>query len=160
MFENTEVQLCIVHLVRSSLKNVSYRDRGKVVQALRKIYNAVNETEGLEALEQVKKEFDTQYPQVSKIWEGHWENISPIFKYPHELRKKIYTTNAIESLNNYIRKIIKNKRVFPHEASAVRLIYLAIQKKLQKWDMQIQQWNTITVILEIHFKERFTNYQS
>ncbi len=158
VFPETEVQLCIVHLIRNSLKNISYKDRKAVVGALRKIYNAVNEEEGLKGLENLKESFDEKYPSVSKIWENNWSNIKPIFSYPKALREKIYTTNAIESLNCFIRKIIKNKRVFPTVASAERLIYLALKKKLKKWDKNVFSWKRILPILEIHFGERLKRY--
>lgn len=154
VFPKTEVQTCIIHMVRNSLKFVCAKERTQVARALKLIYKAVDEESALEALEKLKELWDQKYPQVSKSWENNWEHVAVIFKYPKVIRDKIYTTNVIESLNNFIRKVIKNKRLFPNESSATKLIYLAIQRKLKKWNRRVDQWSQVRKGLELYFKDR------
>lgn len=125
VFPKTQIQLCIVHMFRNSLKYVSWKDRKSMASDLRKIYNSLNESAAKSALSYFKKKWDQKYAAVSRIWERNWENIITIFNYPKEIQKVIYTTNAIESLNSVIRKAIKNRRIFPNDDSAFKIIYLA-----------------------------------
>ena len=140
IFPGTIVQLCIVHMIRNSVKYVSYRDLKAVTVDLKRIYTAVNETVAVLELESFTEKWDGKYPVISDIWKRNWSGIIPIFAFPPEIRKAIYTTNAIESTNRQIRKIIKNKGVFPDDKSIQKIIYLALRNAAKKWTMPIQNW--------------------
>ena len=140
VFPKTKIQLCIVHMVRNSLKYVSYKDRKKLSADLRRIYSSVTVTEAENELNVFSEKWDTQYPSISKKWRRNWENLITIFDYPMEIRKVIYTTNAIESLNSVIRKSIKNRKIFPNDNSAFKVIYLSVQQASKKWTMPLRDW--------------------
>jgi putative transposase len=139
-FPRTKVQLCIVHMVRHSLRYVSYKDMKAVAADLKNIYHAPTMDAGLQALRAFADKWDDKYAHVSKSWFNHWDNISPLFDYPPEIRRIIYTTNAIESLNSVIRKAIKNRKIFPNDNSAFKLVYLAIMQASKKWTMPLRNW--------------------
>ena len=138
VYPRTQVQLCIVHRVRNSLKYVSWKDRKALVTDLKKIYQASTVEESELALTDFAEKWDSKYPCVSASWRHHWERIIPFFAYPAEIRKVIYTTNAIESMNMTLRKVIKNKRVFPSDDAVYKLLYLAINNISKRWTMPIQ----------------------
>lgn len=140
IFPDTVVQLCIVHMIRNSTKYVSYKDLKEVTTDLKKIYSATNEEEGSNELEKFTKKWDDKYPVISDIWRRNWSGISPLFAFPEEIRKAIYTTNIIEAANRQIRKIIKNKGVFPNDKSVQKIIYLALKNASKKWTMPIKNW--------------------
>ena len=140
IFPGTIVQLCIVHMVRNSVKYVSYKDLKAVTADLKKIYTAVNEELAVFELESFAEKWDVKYPVISDIWKRNWTGIIPLFAFPSDIRKAIYTTNAIESTNRQIRKIIKNKGVFPDDKSIQKIIYLALRNAAKKWTMPIQNW--------------------
>lgn len=140
VFPETTVQLCIVHMVRNSVKYVSYKDLKEVTADLKKIYSSVSEEDGARELEQFTKKWDIKYPVISDIWRRNWPGISPLFTFPEEIRKAIYTTNIIEAANRQIRKIIKNKGVFPDDKSIQKIIYLALKNASKKWTMPIKNW--------------------
>lgn len=140
VFPGTIVQLCIVHMVRNSVKYVSYKDLKAVTADLKRIYNAVNEEIALLELETFAEKWDKKYPVISDIWKRNWSGVMPLFSFPPEIRKAIYTTNAIESTNRQIRKIIKNKGVFPDDKSIQKIIYLALRNAAKKWTMPIKNW--------------------
>jgi putative transposase len=140
IFPDTVVQLCIVHMIRNSTKYVSYKDLKEVTADLKKIYSAINEEEGVNELEKFTKKWDCKYPVISDIWRRNWSGISPLFAFPEEIRKAIYTTNIIEAANRQIRKIIKNKGVFPSDKSIKKIIYLALKNASKKWTMPIKNW--------------------
>ena len=121
IFPDTVVQLCIVHMIRNSTKYVSYKDLKEVTADLKKIYSAINEEEGANELEKFTKKWDSKYPVISDIWKRNWSGISTLFAFPEEIRKAIYTTNIIEAANRQIRKIIKNKGVFPSDKSIQKI---------------------------------------
>ncbi len=141
VFPKTKIQLCIVHMVRNSLKYVSYKDRKEAARDLKKIYSSITEEEARNELDAFSVKWNKQYASISKMWERHWENIITLFDYPDEIRKIIYTTNAIESLNSVIRKSIRNRKIFPNDKSAFKVIYLAIQQASKKWTMPLRNWN-------------------
>ncbi|MCP4489164.1 MAG: IS256 family transposase [Gammaproteobacteria bacterium] len=141
IFPDTKVQLCIVHMVRYSLKYVSYKDKKQVATDLKDIYKANTEKEALEYLEVFAKKWDDKYPAISDSWQRNWEGLCPFLDYPKDIRKAIYTTNAIESLNDSIKKITKGRRVFPNDESVMKLIYLGIQNISKKWTMPIRDWS-------------------
>ena len=140
VFPDTTVQLCIVHMVRNSTKYVSYKDLKEVTTDLKKIYGATSEEEGVRELEEFAKKWDDKYPVISDIWKRNWSGISPLFAFPEEIRKAIYTTNIIEAANRQIRKIIKNKGVFPDDKSIQKIVYLALKNASKKWTMPIKNW--------------------
>ena len=140
VFPKTKVQLCIVHMVRNSTKYVSYKDLKEVCRDLKQIYSAVNEEEALEALDDFGKKWNGKYPMIQRSWETHWDDLSEFFKYPEEIRRVIYTTNAIESLNASLRKVTKNRAAFPDDESIIKIMYLAISKAAKRWTMPIKNW--------------------
>jgi|EPASupsiteSAE347_1022098.scaffolds.fasta_scaffold17872_1 putative transposase len=154
VYPKTQTQLCIVHMIRNSLKYVSYKERKELAQDLKTIYTAATADEARSNLETFGKKWDHRYPTVSRSWYSHWENITPFFAFPSDLRKVIYTTNAIESLNMTLRKVIKNKRSFPDDDSAIKLLYLAVNNAAKKWTMPVRDWGTALGVLAIMFEGR------
>lgn len=140
IFPRTITQLCIVHMVRNSCKYVSYKDLKEVTADLKKIYTANTEEIALLELKAFAAKWDDKYPVISDIWQRNWAGIAPLFCFPEEIRRVIYTTNAIESVNRQIRKIIKNKGVFPDDKSIHKIIYLALKNASKKWTMPIKNW--------------------
>ena len=158
VFPETQIQLCIVHMVRNSVKYVPWKDYKAVTAELKQIYQSVTEEEALLALNQFAEHWDDKYPQISKSWRTHWHNLNTLFNYPADIRKVIYTTNAIESLNSVIRKAIKKRKLFPIDDSAKKVIYLAIQNASKKWTMPIRDWKPALNRFMIEFEERLTDY--
>lgn len=140
IFPRTITQLCIVHMVRNSCKYVSYKDLKEVTADLKKIYTANTEEIAILELKAFAAKWDDKYPVISDIWQRNWAGIAPLFSFPEEIRRVIYTTNAIESVNRQIRKIIKNKGVFPDDKSIHKIIYLALKNAAKKWTMPIKNW--------------------
>ncbi len=140
VFPKTQVQLCIVHMMRNSLAFVSWKDRKAVAAGLKTIYQSINVTEAEQELEAFSRQWDKQYPSISASWRRHWPNLIAFFDYPDEIRKVIYTTNAIESLNSVIRKATDRRKLFPSDHSAMKVVYLAIEQAAKKWSMPIQNW--------------------
>lgn len=156
VYPQTQVQLCIVHLMRNCLNYVPWKDKKAVAADLKPIYQATTMEEAETALDACSQKWDGLYPAISQIWLRHWEHIMPIFDYPMEIRRVIYTTNAIESLNRSLRKIIKTKAVFPDEDSVFKLIYLAMRNITQKWQRPIRDWRAAASHFAILFPERFS----
>jgi putative transposase len=154
LFPKTQVQLCIVHMVRNSLKYVSYKDRRAVAADLKTIYSAATEAGAEQALMQFAQTWDKQYPSISKSWLAHWAQITPFFAFPSDIRKAIYTTNAIESVNMTLRKVLRNHRNFPTDESAIKVIFLALQNISKKWTMPIRDWKRALNCFAIHFEGR------
>ncbi|MGY6452908.1 IS256 family transposase, partial [Vibrio parahaemolyticus] len=157
-FPETRIQLCIVHMVRNSVKYVPWKDYKAVTTDLKKIYQSATEDEALLALEQFSDRWDSQYPQISRSWTTHWDNLNTLFHYPEDIRRAIYTTNAIESLNSVIRKAIKKRKLFPTDESARKVIYLAIRDASKKWTMPIRNWRQALNRFMIMFEDRLTEY--
>ena len=153
-YPETRIQLCIVHMLRGSLKYVSWKDYKKVTTDLKEIYQATTEAQALKALENFGITWNGQYPQIAKSWTNNWVNLRTIFDYPPEIRKAIYTTNAIESLNSVIRSATKRRKLFPNQNSAMKVVYLAIMQASKKWTMPIQNWRSAMNRFEIEFGER------
>ena len=154
VFPQAEVQLCIVHMVRNSLKFVSYKDRKKIAADLKHIYRAATVEQAEAALEVFSDTWNKRYPMISKSWLNNWERIIPFFDYSEDIRKVIYTTNSIESLNNSLRKVTKNKNSFPNDDSAIKLLYMALQNIMKKWTMPIRNWSLAVHQFAIRFGER------
>jgi len=158
VFPKTRIQLCIVHLVRNSVKYVPWKDYKAVTADLRLIYQSVTEAEALLALEQFSARWDGKYPQISRSWRAHWHNLNTLFSYPEDIRKAIYTTNAIESLNSVIRKALLKRKLFPSDDSAKKVVYLAIQEASKKWTMPIKNWKSALNRFMIEFEDRLQDY--
>ena len=158
VFPKTQIQLCIVHMVRNSLKFVPWKDYREVTTDLKQIYQSATEEEALLALDSFAEKWDEKYPLISRSWRTHWENLNTLFLYPKDIRKAIYTTNAIESLNSVIRKSTKNRKLFPNDDSAKKVVYLAIQEASKKWSMPIRNWKSALNRFIIEFEDRLTNY--
>lgn len=158
VFPQTQVQLCIVHMVRNSMKYVPWKDYKAIAADLKRIYHSVTEEEALLALEQFSERWDEKYPQISRSWRSHWDNINTLFGYPDEIRKAIYTTNAIESLNSVIRKAIKKRKLFPTDDAAKKVVYLAIIEASKKWTMPIRNWRSALNHFMIEFDGRLDQY--
>jgi transposase-like protein len=154
VYPKCEHQLCIVHQIRNSLKFVSYKDRKELAGDLKPIYHAVTEDEAQSALEYFEEKWGKQYPQIAKSWYNNWDNLMIFLQYPEAIRRIIYTTNSIESLNNQLRKVTKNKRVFPSDESVFKTLYLTIEYITRKWSMPIQNWNEAMAHFLIKFEDR------
>jgi len=154
VYPETQIQLCIVHMVRNSLKFVPWKDYKAITADLKRIYQSVTEDEALLSLGQFEQRWDDKYPSISRSWRSNWQNVSTLFNYPDDIRKAIYTTNAIESLNSVIRKAIKKRKLFPHDDSAKKVIYLAIEQASKKWTMPIRNWKTALNRFMIEFEDR------
>ena len=139
VFPQAKVQCCIVHAVRASLNYVNWKERKAVAADLKPVYRAPTEVQAKVELAEFKSKWGGKYQPIVNLWEANWERLTPFFEFPEEIRKIIYTTNAVESLNSTMRKIIKTRGSFPSEESALKLLYLAIQNLTAKWDT-IQNW--------------------
>ena len=139
-YPQTSVQLCIVHLVRAALRYVSTDDSKPVARDLKKIYQSATVVEAEAALEEFAQAWDEKYPTIAKQWRAKWSDIVTLFDFPAPIRKAIYTTNAIESVNSSIRKFTKNRKIYPNEASALKLIYMAIREASKRWTRPIHHW--------------------
>jgi len=158
VFPSAQVQLCIVHMVRNSVRYVPWKDYKAVTTDLKRIYQSITEEEALLALEQFSERWDDRYPQISRSWRAHWDNLNTLFNYPEDIRKAIYTTNAIESLNSVIRKAIKKRKLFPTDDSARKVVYLAIMDASKKWSMPIRHWKSALNRFMIEFEDRLVEY--
>jgi putative transposase len=154
VFPETKVQLCIVHMLRNSFRYVSYKDLKAVATDLKLVYTAATEQSAEQALMDFAQRWDKKYPNISKSWFHHWPNIITFFVFPDEIRKVIYTTNTIESVNMTLRKVLKNHRIFPNDQSVMRAIYLAINNLSKKWTMPIRDWKRALNHLAIEFEGR------
>src|SRR5579859_4616577 len=154
VFPKTSVQLCIVHLLRASLHYVSWKQRKQVAADLQPVYRAATAEEAALRLEEFGAKWDAAYPTIRQMWRRHWEHVTPFFAYPPEIRKVIYTTNTVESLNRSLRKIIKTRGAFPNEDAALKLLYLALQRITKKWTMSIQNWKAALQRFAILFGDR------
>ena len=140
VYPETQVQLCVVHMVRNSLRFVPWKDKKAVVADLKTIYTATNAEEARENLKAFRSKWNEKYPTIADSWERNWEGLIPFLSYPDYIRKAIYTTNAIESLNRSLRKVSKNRGSFPNDESALKLLYLALRNISKKWTMPIRLW--------------------
>ncbi|AOA58590.1 IS256 family transposase [Acinetobacter larvae] len=158
IYPDTHIQLCIVHMVRNNLKYVSWKDYKAVTADLKKIYQSATEDAALQALDEFGEKWDGQYPQISKSWLANWTNLNTFFSYPTDIRKAIYTTNAIESLNSVIRHATKKRKIFPTDDSVKKVIYLAIISASQEWTMPIHNWKAAMSRFIIMFEDRMADY--
>ncbi|MGV6835499.1 IS256 family transposase [Yersinia pestis] len=158
VYPQTHIQLCIIHMVRNSLKYVSWKDYKAVTSGLKMVYQAPTEEAALMALDKFAEAWDDKYPQISKSWRTHWENLNTFFGYPPDIRKAIYTTNSIESVNSVIRAAIKKRKVFPTDDSVRKVVYLAIKDASKKWSMPIQNWRLAMSRFIIEFGDRLSDH--
>ena len=155
VFPHTQVQLCIVHMVRNSLKYVGWKQRKEVASDLREIYTSATVEQAEAALERLESKWNHSHPLIAKSWRVNWEHVTPFFAYPPEIRKVVYTTNAIESLNMSLRKIIKSKGSFPHDEAVFKIFYLALRSISKKWTMPIRDWKGALNRFAVMFEGRF-----
>lgn len=154
VYPKTEIQQCIIHQIRNSTRFVSYKDVKKLMADLKLVYTAPTEESALNALESFKDKWDSKYPKIYKSWHDNWATLSAYFKYPEAVRRLIYTTNAVEGFNRQLRKVTKNKAVFPSDDSLLKMLYLATVDITKKWTGHRQDWGQIYSQLVIFFEDR------
>ena len=154
VFPKTEIQNCVIHQIRNSTKYVSYKDLKALMADLKAVYAAVDEASALESLNVFAQRWGKKYPKISVSWQENWPNLSTYFKYPQEVRRLIYTTNAIEGFNRQLRKVTKSKSVFPTDDSLLKMLYLAMIDITKKWTGRRQDWSMIHAQLAVFFAER------
>ena len=159
-YPHTRVQLCIVHLVRAALRYVSTEDSPRVVADLKKIYQAATVLEAEAALAEFAQAWEEKYPTIAKMWRAKWTDIITLFDFPAPIRKAIYTTNAIESVNSVIRKFTRNRKIYPNEESALKLVYMAISEASKKWTMPIRHWKQALNHFAIMYEDRMPELNS
>jgi len=155
VYPKTRIQLCIVHLVRNALNYVPWKEKKEVAADLKEIYQASTVAEAEMALERFADKWDDKYPTISAMWLRHWERVIPFFDYPPDIRRAIYTTNAIESVNRSLRKVLKTKGSFSSPQAVFKLMYLVLENIAKKWTMPIRNWKGALNCFAIEFPERF-----
>ena len=153
-YPQAQVQLCIVHLVRAALRYVSDQHSKAVIRDLKKIYQAPTVLEAETALAEFSQAWDAKYPTISKQWRAKWANLITLFDYPPAIRRAIYTTNAIESVNSVIRKFTRNRKIYPNEESALKIVYMAIREASRRWTMPVRHWKQALNYFAILFEDR------
>lgn len=153
-YPQTKIQLCIVHMIRGSLRFVGYRDRKPVADALKTIYQARIEESALSALDQFEKDWGDRFPLIVRSWRSNWENLRTFFEYPPDIRRVIYTTNAVESLNHSMRKVLKNRKALPNDDALLKVLYLGLRNAMTKWTRPITNWKAAMGRFAIEFGDR------
>lgn len=154
VYPNAEVQLCIVHMVRHSLNFVGWKQRKEVAADLRTIYTSATETEAEQRLAEFAARWDDRFPMIARSWKANWSRVIPFFAHPPEIRRVIYTTNTIESLNMSLRKVTKTRSSFPNDNAVLKLLYLALRNIEKKWTMPIQNWKAAMNRFAIIYEDR------
>ena len=157
-FPQTAYQGCVVHVIRNSSKYVAYKHKKAFCADLKPIYRAPTEEAALEAFDALEKKWGDKYQLAVDTWQRNWQRLSTMYQFSPEIRRLIYTTNPIESFHRQLRKVTKNRGLFPNDESLLKLLYLATQGAIRKWTMKIQNWNQILAQLAIHFQQRLTPY--
>jgi putative transposase len=157
-FPQTEIQKCIVHQIRNSIRYVSYKDTKKLLAGLKPVYTAPSEEAALGALEEFESAWGQRYPLVVQSWRRNWGELATFFKYPPEIRKLIYTTNMIESYHRQLRKVTKGKAVFPNDEALLKMLYLVTQDVMLKWTGRIHNWGQILLQLSVFFPDRVNSF--
>ena len=157
-YPEADVQRCIVHQIRNSLGQMSWKDRKAAAASLKPVYTAPTEEEGLKGLDRFEEEWDKKYPQVVRSWRNNWPELSTFFRYPEEVRRLIYTTNPIESLNSRVRKTVNGRLVFPTEMAMFKALYLAVQEAGKRWTSSTRNWAGILGQLSVYYQERLAPY--
>jgi transposase-like protein len=158
VFPETKIQRCIVHIIRNCTRYVNYKDRKEFCADMKPIYKANNEDSALESLLEFEEKWGKKYPYAVKVWQNNWDGIKTMFDYSPEIRRVIYTTNAIEGFNNGVKRITKTKSSFPSQEALLKLLYLITQDITKKWTMSIPNWSLIFNQLMIHFKGRLEKF--
>jgi len=154
VFPKTIVQTCIVHLIRNSVNYVNWNDRRELTTDLKPIYAADSETTAEMALGSFERKWEARYPMIGQLWRNNWERVIPFFSFPREIRKALYTTNAIKSINSQLRRVLRNRGHFPTDEAVMKLLYLALANAEKKWTMPIRQWRSALQQLAIQFEGR------
>ena len=157
-FPQTEIQKCVVHQIRNSIRYVSYKDTKKLLAGLKPVYTAPSEEAALAALEEFESAWGLRYPLVVQSWRRNWAELATFFKYPPEIRKLIYTTNMIESYHRQLRKVTKGKAVFPNDEALLKMLYLVTQDVMLKWTGRIHNWGQILLQLSVFFPDRVNSF--
>ena len=152
-FQFAKIQRCIIHQIRSSMKYIPYKDRKAFIADLKGVYTSVNEEIAMDNLLAMKDKWGNKYPNAIKSWEDNWDNLSTFFAFPGNIRKIIYTTNVIESLNSQFRKITKTKLIFPNDDSLMKMLYLAVERVARKWTRAYSDWDLVINQLNIIFSD-------
>lgn len=152
-FPFAKIQRCIIHQIRSSMKYIPYKDRKAFIADLKGVYTSVNEEIAMDNLLAMKDKWGNKYPNAIKSWEDNWDNLSTFFAFPGNIRKIIYTTNVIESLNSQFRKITKTKLIFPNDDSLMKMLYLAVERVARKWTRAYSDWDLVINQLNIIFSD-------
>jgi len=158
VYPEAAYQGCVVHVMRNSLKHVSHKDKKAFSSDMKSIYQAPTEEAALMALDELKGEWEDKYLLAVNVWERNWDRIRTMFRFTEEIRRLIYTTNPIESFHRQLRKVTKNRSLFPTDTAALKLLYLATQDVMKKWTMKLRNWSGILAQLSIHFGERVQEY--
>jgi transposase-like protein len=158
IYPQTEVQLCIIHALRNTLRYIATKNQKEVAQDFKVVYSAPTEEAGLAELARVEEKWGKKYPLPLKSWRQNWNNIATFFKYPEEIRKMIYTTNAVEALHRQFRKVTKSKSLFPNDDALKKMLYLAYRDLSKKWTMPVRNWAFVLSQLSIIFEKRIANY--
>ena len=158
VFPETEIQLCIIHVIRNTMKYISYKDMKAFMKSLKQVYNAPTEEAGLEQLKLLNETWGKKYFLALKIWNNHWIHISTFFKYPEEIRRMIYTTNAVESLHRQFRKVTKSKSIFPNDDALKKMLFLSYRDLSKKWIRPVINWPFIISQLSVLFKEKIAKF--
>jgi len=158
VYPEAEYQGCVVHVIRNSLKYVSYKDKKAYSKFMKSVYQAPTEDAALMALEELKEQWGDKYPLAVGVWERNWDRIRTMFRFTAEVRRLIYTTNPIESFHRQLRKVTRNRSLFPTDTAVLKLLYLATQNITRKWTMKLKHWDRILAQLSIHFGERVVKY--
>jgi len=156
VFPKTDVQLCVVHMIRNSLKYIPHKHSKEFLTDLKSVYTAITEEQGRNGLAQVEKKWGKKYPLSVQSWIKNWDRVSTLYCYPEAVRKMIYTTNAVESLHRQFRKVTKNRSVFPSDDALLRMLYLAARDITKKWTMPRWNWKEIISHISLHYEDRVT----
>lgn len=154
VYPKVEIQLCIIHMIRNSLKFIGSKNKKAFMEQLKTVYKAPSEKAALDALDELELTWGDKYPIVIKSWRTNWENLSTFFKYPEAIRRIIYTTNAVEGLHRQFRKVTKNRSVFPNDDALQKMLYLASRDITKKWTMSVPNWSLAISQLSIMFEGR------
>lgn len=157
-YPQAEIQKCIVHQIRNSVRYVNYKDLRKVTADLKPIYQAPSEDAGLEALHEFERIWGNKYPLIISSWRNNWAELATFFKYPPQIRKIIYTTNIIESYHRQLRKVTKGKAIFPTDDALMKMLYLVTQDVMKKWTGRVHNWGQILLQLSVFFPDRVSSY--
>lgn len=158
VFPRTEIQLCVIHLIRNTLKYIAWKDMKSFMKDLKKVYGAATEEAALMELENLESVWCKKYPLPVKTWKQNWTHVSTYFKYPEEVRRLIYTTNIVESLHRQFRKVTKSKSIFPNDDSLKKMLYLAYRDLSKKWTMALRDWSIVISHFSVIFNDRLAVY--